>query len=64
MLDGHGRPEVTSLFAFATTGIEIVLALVLFPHFGFFAPIYAAIIAAILTTPILLFVTELVLASK
>jgi O-antigen/teichoic acid export membrane protein len=64
MLDGHGRPEVTSLFAFATTGIEIVLALVLFPHFGFFAPIYAAIITAILTTPILLFVTERVLASK
>jgi O-antigen/teichoic acid export membrane protein len=62
MLDSHGRPELTSLFAFATTAIEIILALVLFPHFGLFAPIYAAIAAALLTTPILLFVTERVLS--
>lgn len=64
MLDSHGRPELTSLFAFVTTAIEIVLALVLFPHFGLFAPIYAALFAAILTTPALLFTTERVLITN
>ena len=64
MLDSHGRPELTSLFAFVTTTIEIVLALILFPHYGLMAPIIGALIAAILTTPVLLLVTERVLSTN
>lgn len=64
MLDSHGRPELTSLFAFATTAIEIVIALILFPRLGLFAPIYAALFSALLTTPVLLVTTECVLATS
>ncbi|MFH1244423.1 MAG: polysaccharide biosynthesis C-terminal domain-containing protein [bacterium] len=61
ILDGHGRPGLTSLFTFATATIEIVLALILFPHYGLFAPIYAALVAIAITIPVLLLVTERVL---
>lgn len=64
ILDSHGRPGLTSLFATLTTIIEIALALYLFPRYGLFAPVYAALIAIILTTPALLIVTERVLQSK
>ena len=63
ILDSHGRPEITSLFAFLTTTIEIVTALLLFPRYGIFAPAYGALIAIVLTTPALLFTTERVLKS-
>lgn len=64
MLDGRGRPELTSLFAFVTTLVEITLALFLFPHYGLFAPVYAALTAVLLTTPALLYVTERVIRVK
>ncbi len=64
ILDSRGRPELTSLFATLTTIIEIVIALILFPAFGLFAPVYAALIAVSLTTPFLLITTERVLKSK
>lgn len=64
ILDGRGRPELTSLFAFITTIIEIGLAIYLFPHYGLFAPVYAALIAVSITTPALLFTTERVLKSN
>lgn len=64
ILDSRGRPELTSLFAFLTTAIEIISALLLFPRYGLFAPAYAALIAIILTTPALLFTTERVLKSS
>ncbi|KKU45231.1 MAG: Polysaccharide biosynthesis protein [Microgenomates group bacterium GW2011_GWA2_46_7] len=61
ILDGHGRPGLTSLFTFATAAIEIILALILFPHYGLLAPVYSALVAIVLTTPALLIVTERVL---
>ena len=64
MLDGHGHPGVTSFFAFITTAIEIVLALILLPHFGILAPAYGALIAVALTTPVLLYSTNRVLKSS
>lgn len=63
ILDSRGRPEITSFFAFITTVFEIALALLLFPHYGLFAPVYAALIAIIVMTPPLLLVTEKVLSS-
>ncbi len=63
VLDGRGRPELTSLMAFVTTAIEITLAIILFPSLTYMAPVYSALIAALLTTPILLYVTEKVLTS-
>lgn len=64
ILDGQGRPELTSLFALLTTIIEISLALLLFPHFGYLAPAYAGLFALALTTPALLITTDRVLKSK
>lgn len=64
ILDGRGHPELTSLFAFATTIIEIVLALVLYPELGFMAPVYSATIAVLITTPLLLYQSLAVLQSK
>lgn len=64
ILDSRGRPELTSLFATLTTIIEIVLAILLFPRYGLFAPVYASLIAVSLTTPALLLTTERVLQSK
>lgn len=58
ILDGHGRPGLTSLFTFATATIEIVLALILFPRYGLLSPAYAALVAIIFTTPALLLATE------
>ncbi|MFZ2199902.1 MAG: MATE family efflux transporter [Microgenomates group bacterium] len=58
ILDGVGRPGLGSLFAFITTFIEIALALILFPRYGLFAPVYSALIAVVLTTPPLLIVTN------
>lgn len=61
MLDSHGRPEITSFFAVLTTAIEITIALVLFPHYQLLAPVIAALIALVITTPMLLLVTERVM---
>lgn len=61
ILDGSGRPGLTSFFAFLTTSLEIVLALALFPRFGLLAPVYAGLIAIILLTPPFLWLTEKVL---
>ena len=63
ILDSRGRPELTSLFATLTTIIEIVIAILLFPRYGLVAPVYGALIAVSLTTPVLLFTTERVLKS-
>lgn len=64
LLDSHGRPELTSLFALLTTVLEIGLALALFPHYQFMAPVIAALAAAVITTPALLIVTERVIKVK
>ncbi len=64
ILDGRGKPELTSIFAFITTAFEITLALVLYPQYGFMAPVYGATIALILTTPALLYCSTRVLQSK
>jgi len=64
LLEGQGHPVTASFFAFFTTFIEISLALFLFPRYGLFAPVYGALIALSLTTPILLIVTENVLKSS
>ncbi len=61
ILDSRGRPEITSFFAFITTTLEIVMALLLFGRYGLFAPVYASLIAVALTTPFLLYATEKVL---
>jgi len=64
ILDGRGRPELTSIFATITVAIEIGLAFILLPRYGILAPGYSALIAVSLTTPILLFVTSRMLQSK
>lgn len=64
ILDGRGRPELTSLLATITTVVEIVVAFILFPRFGYLAPAYAALFAVALTTPALLFITTRVLQSR
>jgi len=64
ILDSHGRPELTSLYAFVTTAIEIMVAVALYSRLGLMAPVYAALIASILTTPLLLYSTERVLNVK
>lgn len=64
ILDGRGRPELTSFFAVITVAIEITLALILLPSYGLLAPAYAALIAVSLTTPLLLLVTSRMLQSK
>jgi len=64
ILDGHGRPGLTAIFTLGTATIEIVLALVLFPHYGLLAPVYAALVAIILTTPALLFAAERVMVKS
>lgn len=58
ILDGLGRPGLSSLFAFITSFIEILLALILFPTQGLFAPVYASLIAIMLTTPALIYFTD------
>jgi O-antigen/teichoic acid export membrane protein len=58
ILDGVGRPGLGSLFAFVTTFIEISLAIYLYPNFGLMAPVYAALIAISITTPVLLYTTD------
>ena len=64
VLDGRGRPELTSLLASVTTAVEIVVALLLYPRYGYLAPAYAALIAIGLTTPVLLIITSRMLQSK
>lgn len=64
ILDGRGRPEISSLFAALTAAIEIVIALTLFQRYGIFAPVYGALAACVITTPLLLLVTEKVIRSK
>lgn len=64
ILDSHGRPGLTSLFAFVTIGLEVVLALFLLPALGLLAPPAGALISIIITTPMLLLVTSRVLVSK
>lgn len=61
VLDGSGHPGITSLIAFITTAIEIILTLFLFSNFGLMAPVYAALIALAIMTPVLLYCTEKVL---
>jgi O-antigen/teichoic acid export membrane protein len=64
VLDSRGKPEITSFFAFLTTVIEIVLALLMFSQYGLFAPVYASLIAIILTTPFLLYATDRIIKVK
>jgi O-antigen/teichoic acid export membrane protein len=64
ILDSQGRPEITSFFAFLTTAIEIVLALLMFSTYGLFAPVYASLIAILLTTPFLLYTTDRIIKVK
>lgn len=64
ILDSQGRPEITSFFAFVTTAIEITLALLMFTTYGLFAPVYASLIAIILTTPFLLYATDRIIKVK
>ncbi len=64
VLDSRGRPEITSAFASATTLIEIVLALSMYPRFGVYAPVYASIIAVAITTPYLLYITDQIIRVK
>lgn len=64
ILDGQGRPELTSLFALITTTIEVSVAFILFPRFGYLAPAYAGILALALTTPVLLITAHRMLQSK
>ncbi|KKU87471.1 MAG: Wzx [Microgenomates group bacterium GW2011_GWF2_47_9] len=61
ILDGHGRPELTSLFATLTISLEVVLAIFLFPRLGFMAPPTAALISICVTTPFLLITAEKVI---
>jgi len=58
IIEGRGKPGLASFFAFATTLIEIALALYLLPRYGVLAPAYAALVAVIITTPPLLFFTD------
>ena len=64
VLDSRGRPELTSLFAGLTTLIEIVIALILFPTYGLFSPIYASLVALLVTTPFVLCRVERLLSEK
>jgi O-antigen/teichoic acid export membrane protein len=64
ILDSQGRPEITSFFAFVTTAFEIALALLIFPKYGLFAPVYASLIAILLTTPFLLYTTDRIIKVK
>jgi O-antigen/teichoic acid export membrane protein len=64
ILDSQGRPEITSFFAFVTTTIEIVLALLMFSTYGLFAPVYASLIAILVTTPFLLYTTHRIIKVK
>lgn len=58
ILDGLGRPGVGSLVVLATTLIEVLLAVLLFPSYGLFAPVYAAMIAIVFMTPVMLYEAE------
>lgn len=58
IIEGSGSPGVASSFAAVTTVLEISLALLLYPYYGLFAPVYASLIALVLTTPALLYVAE------
>lgn len=64
LLDASGKPDITSLFATVTVGLEIVLAIWLLPSWGLLAPPLANLLSLTLTTPVLLIVTERVLARK
>lgn len=64
VLDSRGRPELTSIFATITTVIEIAIAVFLFPAYGLFAPIYACLIALVITTPFVLYQVERLLGEK
>ncbi len=63
ILDGLGRPGVGSLVVLATTLIEVFLAVLLFPSYGLFAPVYAAMIAIVIMTPVMLYEAEKALKS-
>lgn len=64
ILDSHGYPGTTSLFAFLTTFLEISLTLLLLSNYRVMAPVYGSLLALTLTTPILLYVTHRVLKSS
>lgn len=64
ILDSRGKPEITSFFAFVTTTIEISLALLMLSKYGLFAPVYASLIALLITTPFLLLTTDRIIRVK
>jgi len=64
VLDSTGHPGTTSLYGAITFALELVIALILLPHYGLLALAYAGIVSIILTTPALLYTTSRVLKSK
>lgn len=64
ILDGSGQPGLTSIFASLPVFFEIILAVILLPSYGLFAPPIAALISIIIITPPLLYFTELALSNK
>lgn len=62
ILDSLGYPGTTSLFGTLAFGIELIIAITLYPHFGILAPAYAGVISLGIMTPVLLVFTGKILS--
>ena len=58
ILESYGYPGTASLFGVFTFIIEIISAIVMFPHYGILAIAYAGIISLGIMTPVVLLYTE------
>lgn len=58
ILESYGYPGTASLFGVFTFIIELISAIVMFPHYGILAIAYAGIISLGIMTPVVLLYTE------
>lgn len=58
ILESYGYPGTASLFGVFTFIIELISAILMFPHFGILAIAYAGIISLGIMTPVVLIYTE------
>lgn len=62
VVDGRGRPGMTSLFGASAFILELIIAVVMLPRYGVLAPAFAGLISLSLMTPLFLIFTGRILS--
>ena len=62
VVDGHGRPGMTSLFGAVAFALELIIAIAILPRYGMLAPAYAGLASLMIMTPLFLFFTGRILS--